>query len=163
MNSKIQTSLYIILPILYAGILIGVSFIATPIKFMATSLDLPVALDVGHVTFHVLIRLEWCLSFICLAIFYFRALYKLDYTLIAIIFIILAIQTFYLLPILDDRIILIKQNKAVTSSNLHLVYILLDCIKLFSLLTVSYNGLQNMILLFSHGKKSNGLNNHIKE
>jgi hypothetical protein len=39
------------LALLWAGMLIGVSFLATPAKFLAPSLILPVALDVGRQTF----------------------------------------------------------------------------------------------------------------
>ncbi|MGH6868523.1 MAG: hypothetical protein ACREDA_06585 [Methylocella sp.] len=44
-------ALTILLPVLWIGVLIGISFIATPIKFKARSLTLPVALDVGQTTF----------------------------------------------------------------------------------------------------------------
>ena len=40
------------------GLLIGVSFLATPVKFRAASLDLPVALDVGRVTFELFSKVE---------------------------------------------------------------------------------------------------------
>jgi len=38
----------------WMGIVIGVSFLATPVKFTADSLTRPVALDVGRATFHAL-------------------------------------------------------------------------------------------------------------
>jgi hypothetical protein len=142
MATKLLMTFHIILPILYAGILLGVSFIAIPIKFLAQSLTLPIALDVGKVTFYALIRLEWCLSLICLFIFYYRAFHKSDYILISIIFIILAIQTFYILPVLDERISLIQQNHSLEPSNLHLVYIIMDFIKIISLFNISYKGIQ---------------------
>ena len=44
------------------GLVVGVSFLATPIKFRAQSLTLPVALDVGRTTFHAMTRLEWLLT-----------------------------------------------------------------------------------------------------
>ncbi len=39
--------------LLWAGAVVGISFIATPAKFLAESLDRPTALDVGRTTFHV--------------------------------------------------------------------------------------------------------------
>lgn len=48
----------------WLGLVLGVSFLATPIKFRAESLTLPVALDVGSTTFHAFGRLEWLLSII---------------------------------------------------------------------------------------------------
>jgi hypothetical protein len=36
-----------VLFILWAGLILGVSFIATPVKFMAQHLTMPVALEIG--------------------------------------------------------------------------------------------------------------------
>src|SRR5690606_30735313 len=43
----------LLLAVLWTGLLLGVSFLATPVKFLAPSLSLPVALDVGRQTFMV--------------------------------------------------------------------------------------------------------------
>ena len=45
----------------WLGLILGVSFLATPAKFQAETLTLPVALEVGRVTFRLLDRLEWLL------------------------------------------------------------------------------------------------------
>lgn len=66
MTNKWVANSLIILPILYAGILFGVSFFSTSIKFSAPLLTMPVALDIGRVTFHALIKLEWLLACACL-------------------------------------------------------------------------------------------------
>lgn len=50
------------LALVWMGIVIGVSFLATPVKFTADSLTRPVALDVGRATFHALAYLEWVLA-----------------------------------------------------------------------------------------------------
>ncbi len=39
--------------LIWAGVALGVAFVATPAKFLAPSLSLPVALDVGRHTFAV--------------------------------------------------------------------------------------------------------------
>jgi hypothetical protein len=44
---------------IWAGLLLGVSFVATPAKFLAPSLPMTQALDVGRWTFHVLAWTEW--------------------------------------------------------------------------------------------------------
>ena len=54
MNQVISALLFI-----WAGLLLGVSFIATPAKFLAPSLPMAQALDVGRWTFHVLGLIEW--------------------------------------------------------------------------------------------------------
>src|SRR5690606_24993326 len=45
--------------IFWLGLLCGISFLATPVKFQVASLDLPVALEVGKVTFALLAKVEW--------------------------------------------------------------------------------------------------------
>ncbi|WP_415289162.1 hypothetical protein RSD66_04440 [Brevundimonas sp. S1H14] len=44
---------------LWLGLLIGVSFLATPVKFQAPSLTLATALEVGQATFALFTRVEW--------------------------------------------------------------------------------------------------------
>ena len=44
--------------LLWAGLTLGVAFLATPAKFLAPSLSLTVALDVGRQTFHLYNRVE---------------------------------------------------------------------------------------------------------
>src|SRR5699024_5442989 len=48
--------------LIWLGMLLGVSGLATPIKFQAVSLTLPVALDVGQTTFAAFNKMEWLLS-----------------------------------------------------------------------------------------------------
>jgi hypothetical protein len=50
----------------WAGFLVGLSFLAMPVKFMAPSLTLPVALDVGRQTFFVFNRSEIMLPLLML-------------------------------------------------------------------------------------------------
>jgi hypothetical protein len=57
----------------WMGIVIGVSFLATPIKFTADSLTRPVALDVGRATFNALGYLELALT-VTLAALIWRAI-----------------------------------------------------------------------------------------
>src|SRR5664280_976623 len=46
---------------LWLGLLIGFAFLATPTKFPAPSLSLPVSLDVGRQTFYAFNKVEWVL------------------------------------------------------------------------------------------------------
>jgi hypothetical protein len=50
----------------WLGLLIGVAFLATPAKFLAPSLSLPVALDVGRQTFYVFNKVEWVMGAVLL-------------------------------------------------------------------------------------------------
>ena len=61
MKSPLVDLAYLLLPALWIGLLVGVCFIATPAKFQAQSLSLPVALDVGRSTFAIWNNVEWIL------------------------------------------------------------------------------------------------------
>ncbi len=50
------------LALVWAGMLLGVSFVATPAKFLAPSLSRPAALDVGRHTFRVFGLVEMALA-----------------------------------------------------------------------------------------------------
>ena len=139
MANKLVMSLSITLPMLYAGILLGISFLATPIKFLVPALTLPVALDIGRITFHALIKLEWFLVFVHLTILWFNPLSKLGYIFVFSIVVALAFQTFLILPTLDARIILIQQGEFLKTSYWHFIYIVSDIIKIISLLGISYS------------------------
>ena len=61
-EAKLQQAAHKFLPAIYliwAGLILGVSFIATPVKFQAPHLTMPVALEVGKATFHLFNMIKW--------------------------------------------------------------------------------------------------------
>lgn len=114
------------LTLLWAGMLLGVSFLATPVKFAAPSLSLPVALDVGQTTFHLLVRVEWGILAVYLGLTAWRNFPRGDVAGGLLIGIILALQTAWLLPALDARVALIMAGGMPAPSLLHFVYVALE-------------------------------------
>lgn len=124
-----------ILATLYAGLLLGVSFLATPVKFLAPSLSLPVALDVGRQTFMVFNITELVLAaslLVCTALSGGRRLQVVA----GVVLLLVTIQTLWLLPVLDARVEVILQGGTPPASHLHSLYIAMDALKLI-LLAVS--------------------------
>jgi hypothetical protein len=103
---------------------LGVSFLATPIKFRAESLTLPVALDVGRTTFHAFGKAEWVLSLVlvALAVRSRTELQPVDWFLIALVLIIVVGQALWLIPRLDLRVAAIIAGETPPPSHLHTVY-----------------------------------------
>ncbi|MEM8960593.1 MAG: DUF4149 domain-containing protein [Acidobacteriota bacterium] len=107
------------------GMILGVSFLATPAKFQAETLTLPVALEVGRVTFSYFDRLEWLFLIALIVVAWRRSRAgRLDATsrvLLGVIVALVAAHTFYFLPILDTRASMIMAGETPPPSHLHLI------------------------------------------
>jgi hypothetical protein len=127
---------------LWLGALLGVSFLATPIKFRAPSLDLPTALDVGRATFAAFSKTEWalCLLLIGAAILW-RKLRAWYWVGIGVLAFILIFQGVWLLPILDERVGQILAGSTVPATNHHILYIIADTAKALLLAAISLSAL----------------------
>ena len=124
--------------ILWIGMLLGVSFLATPVKFMAPSLTLPVALDVGRHTFAVFNKAEWLLSLLLLLAVFAGGRTRLNVAAVVVVIVLVAAETFWLLPPLDQRVGAIIAGQQPAPSNLHELYIGLEVAKLFVLILVAF-------------------------
>lgn len=120
---------------IWAGVLMGVSFIATPAKFLAPSLPLAQALDVGRWTFHVLALIEWPIAIALIAaMFAWRPRPLVPLVCLVAIVAILAAQTLWLRPLLDARVLAIIAGQNVPPSQWHEVFIGLELLKLLLIL-----------------------------
>jgi hypothetical protein len=122
--------LELVVAMLWIGLLLGVSFLATPAKFLAPSLSLAVALDVGRQTFGVFSKVEWALAILLLALVLAgrEKWLSMSGAVLAAAFVV--IETFWLLPVLDQRVGLIIAGQQPPESNLHVFYIVLQIVKL---------------------------------
>lgn len=120
---------------LWAGLLLGVSFIATPVKFMAPNLTMPIALEVGKATFHLFNKVEWVMLVLTILVAYLHGLVPLRWWLVGFLAIIMAAETFWLLPALDIRADMVIAGEPATPGKLHWLYIIADVLKLIALLT----------------------------
>lgn len=121
--------------LIWAGMLIGVSFLATPAKFEAPSLTLPVALDVGRHTFGVFSPIEIAAAVIVTALAA-ASRRRAILAVVALVDAIVALQAVWLLPVLDARVETILAGGSVPGSPLHALYIGLDVVELLALLAL---------------------------
>jgi len=122
----------------WAGLLIGVSFIATPAKFLAPSVSLQQALDVGRSTFFVLKWVECVLALILVGLLLSGVHSLHSRALCALVFVLLAAQYIGLLPVLDARVELILQGEVIGKSGLHYLYIGLELLKIGCLVLAGF-------------------------
>ena len=122
----------------WMGVVIGVSFLATPVKFTADSLTRPVALDVGRATFHALGYLEWGLI-AALAVLIWRAAATGErppdraLAVVGVIATVVMAQAVWLVPALDERVASIIAGVEPPPSHLHTFYGIAEVIKVAAL------------------------------
>lgn len=112
--------------LLWTGLELGVAFVATPAKFLAPSISLPVALDVGRQTFMVANRVELGICLIVLlaaALTRRRRAWTLAFAPPALA---VLLQTIWLIPALDARVGLILAGQSPPPSPLHGLYVGLE-------------------------------------
>ena len=130
--------------LLWAGVLIGVSFLAAPVKFAAPSLTLPVAMDVGRQEFGALNLVEIGLAVLTLTLAIATRPGRLIWLGLAIAALVVALQALWLLPLLDARAVLIIQGETPQPAPWHALYIVLESAKLLALLSAGWLALRRL-------------------
>lgn len=123
----------IVSALIWLGMLLGVSFLATPAKFLAPSLTLPVALDVGRQTFGIFSIVEIFASGVLLVTAVWSRPRSRVMILAAVAGCLVAGQVVWLMPMLDRRVEVILQGSAPGQSSLHSIYIVIESVKLLLL------------------------------
>ena len=124
------------LAVLWAGALLGGSFIAAPAKFTVETLSTAELLAVGRAQFHALAWAELALAVALLAALLWRRPRR--WWLAAVPIVIFAEQQLVLMPALDDRTLARIAGDSVEDSPLHLVYVVLETLKLLSLIALAF-------------------------
>ncbi|MFZ6051193.1 hypothetical protein [Halocola ammonii] len=120
---------------LWIGFVCAISFMDAWLKFKAPGIDLKLGLGIGRLVFGALNKVEWVLALAIVAdvLLAKSRMLKSRNLFPALAVTILLIQTFWLLPELDSRAELILQDEAVPESGLHIFYVIVELIKVVSL------------------------------
>jgi hypothetical protein len=120
--------------LVWAGVALGVAFVATPAKFLASSLSLPVALDVGRHTFTVYDRLELAMLAGLLGLGIWSRDWRRWYAILLLPAAVVLAEALWLLPALDLRVAAILGGRpADKNSSLHAIYIAAEALKILAL------------------------------
>lgn len=138
MGGRGRMAMIFFVAVLWLGLLLGVSFLATPAKFLAPSLALPVALDVGRHTFAVFNKVEWLLAATLLVLALTARRQETVLLGAAVAALLVIVETAWLLPVLDRRVGLIIAGQVPSPSILHDLYIALAIVKLAALGVVAF-------------------------
>ena len=135
--------LLVCISLVWLGMIIAISFLGAPIGFMVPGPTFKTGLDIGRQVFDFFNEIEWTMA-IAIAILIVIVRQK-DRRLIfpGVVCLILALQTFLLLPILFDRVELIIQGQTPPSSPVHPIYVFLEILKAVALAIFSFRVFDN--------------------
>jgi hypothetical protein len=125
-----------LLAAVWAGCVIGVSFVATPIKFRARRLSYDAALEVGRLTYRAVGWLELVLLGAVLVGFAFVHPFVATWPVALVIGTVL-VQRLWLLPRMDARVeVVLTMRGRPPPSPTHHAYIASEVTKVFALLAI---------------------------
>lgn len=119
---------------IWAGMILGISFLEAPLKFRAPHITTELGLGIGKVVFTALNRVEIVLTLILVAGLIITKPPPKMYWLFALPMGILLIQSLWLLPVLTQRIDKILAGQSLPGSYHHLVFIVLEVSKVIGLI-----------------------------
>lgn len=137
-----KSRIYIIIVILifWAGFVSSISFMEAWLKFRAEGVTLKVGLSIGKKVFTALNRSEWVFLFLyallCLNLFKSMPASRFAGTLLIVL--ILTVQTFFILPPLNNRVEMILNGQFPGRSFHHLFFGLLEILKVGLLIRLSF-------------------------
>ncbi len=132
---SIKIPYYLVSSLIWIGFVSAISFMEAWLKFTAPGITLELGLGIGRIVFSALNKVEWFFAIIIVTdlLFSKKSWGKNLHILLLIPLSILVLQSFWLLPELDKRAIMILDHRPVSPSNLHFLYIILEVLKVFSL------------------------------
>ncbi len=125
----------------WAGITVGVSMLATPVRFTATTITRPVALDVGRVVFAALNKAELVALVLLLIVVRVAGLAKRWWALCGGLALIVLAQGLWLIPELAARTDIIIAGGEPPPSYAHAIYSSLELVKIGLLLYCGFSSL----------------------
>lgn len=126
---------------LWAGMTIGVTMIATPVRFTASTITRPIALDVGRVVFAALNKAELAALVILLIVVRASGAAARLWSVCAALALIVIAQSAWLGPELADRTQMIINGVEPAKSYAHALYSILELLKIALLLYLGFSSL----------------------
>jgi len=115
----------------WLGMILGISFLEAPLKFQAPNITLTLGLGIGKVVFSALNKVEIFFSIFLLSVLFlkFQHLDILTISILSFLTLLVSLQTFWLLPILNTRVDGLLKGVMIAKSNHHLFYVIFEILK----------------------------------
>jgi uncharacterized membrane protein (DUF485 family) len=135
MQGRSNYTFVIALIFLWIGFVCAISFMEAWLKFQAPGITLSLGLGIGRLVFGALNKVEWVLALALIINFFItKPPWAKKHLFISVVFIVLMIQTMWLLPALDVRAEQVINNISIPESNLHFYFVGLELIKVVCLI-----------------------------
>lgn len=146
-----KNAIYIIpLCFIWAGMLLGISFLEAPVKFTAPSLTLSIGLDVGRHVFQAFNKVEIVFGTLLIVLFIRSKANVVMSLLFAFVIFFLILECVWLLPVLDERAIAIIAGGTPEKDSPHIWYILFDAAKVVLLITIGVGSIRELMKLIEN-------------
>lgn len=133
-----ELRLIAITTLLWAGMILGISFLESWVKFRTPSMTKPVGLDVGRTVFSMFYKIQHCIFTSIVLLSLIAQISIIDWILLSSVGLILSLQFFWLLPKLNSRVDIIIAGEQPASSILHALYGMTEILKLALLMLFSW-------------------------
>lgn len=124
--------------------LLGISFLEAPVKFTAPSLTLPVGLDLGRHVFQAFNKVEIVFGTLLFILIVRSKLSPIINILFAFVIFLLILESVWLLPVLDERVLIIIAGGIPEKESPHIWYVLFDAAKVISLITIGVANIKQL-------------------
>jgi hypothetical protein len=128
--------------LLWLGMIVGISFVATPLKFQAPGVTLEMGLDIGRLVFGVFNKIEIAFALLMAVLILLGKKKDISLVALGLVWLALALQTFWLLPALVERIQWVHQGQQLPPSLLHSIYVGLEVLKILALAVFGFQKIE---------------------
>lgn len=137
MKSRVDHPIAVMAIFVWVGAVFSISFLEAWLKFQAPGVTLAIGLGIGKLVFSALNNLQWILTIIIMISLTIGRSNFAEKQNLLVFFVVglLVVQTFWLLPALDERAQLVIVGKSLPASNLHIYFIGVEVLKILALVT----------------------------
>jgi general stress protein CsbA len=127
----------LLVPMLWVGMMLAISFLEAPLKFRAPGVTVPIGLGIGRLVFKALNGIETVLALLLLAASFAAGAGATAWMLLITAVVVLAIQVVVVRPPLTRRSDRVLSGETLPRSKMHLVYVGLEVVKVVLLVALA--------------------------
>lgn len=136
----------IVIFLLWSGMILGISFLESWIKFRAPGLTKAMGLSVGRTVFNVFHKVQALVLLFVIVISVFSSISLFEWGMTLLLALVYSVQSVVVLPGLNRRVSLILAGETPPKSKVHAIYGAIEVSKLFLLLWLAIDLLLKIVV-----------------